>query len=55
MQPGAGTKAAYEVIRKVVPHLEKDRILSEDIKRVLGLIRSGEILTAVEEAVGALY
>ena len=55
MQPGAGTKAAYEVIRKVVPHLEKDRILSEDIKRVLGLIRSGEILTAVEEAVGPLY
>ena len=54
MQPGDGTKAAYEVIRKVVPHLEKDRILSEDIRRVMELICSGEILTAVEKAVGPL-
>jgi histidine ammonia-lyase len=51
-QPGAGTKAVYGVIRKVVPHLNNDRILSQDIQRVLQLMRSGEILEAVAQAVG---
>ncbi len=54
MQPGAGTHAAYGVIRKIVPHLEKDRVLSEDVKRIVQLIRSGEILDAVENAVGTV-
>ena len=52
MQPGAGTKAAYETIRNVVPHLENDRILSEDVNRITTLVRSGKILNAVEKAVG---
>jgi len=52
MQPGAGTQAAYAVIRKVVPHLEDDRILSKDVAQIVDLIRSGVILDAVEKAVG---
>ena len=52
MQPGAGTQAAYEVIREVVPHLENDRILSKDVAQIVGLIRSGAILDAVENTVG---
>jgi histidine ammonia-lyase len=52
MQPGAGTQAAYDVIRRVVPHLENDRILSEDVKRIVNLMRRGEILAAVESQVG---
>jgi len=52
MQPGAGTQAAYAVIRKVVPHLEDDRILSKDVAQIVDLIRSGVILDAVENAVG---
>jgi histidine ammonia-lyase len=54
MQPGVGTKAAYGVIRDAVPHLENDRILSEDIRRIVGLVRSGAILEAVENAAGAV-
>jgi histidine ammonia-lyase len=54
MQPGAGTKAAYGVIRDSVPHLEKDRILSDDIRRIVELIHSGAILDAVEDVVGAV-
>jgi histidine ammonia-lyase len=54
MQPGVGTQAAYGVIRKAVPHLENDRILSEDIRRIVELVRSGAILEAVESAVGAV-
>ena len=52
MQPGAGTRAAYDAIRRVVPHLENDRILSEDVKRVVDLIRAGEIMAAVEPQIG---
>ncbi len=54
MKPGEGSLAAYKTIRKAVPHLEKDRILSKDIETVLGLIKEGKILGAVEKAVGGL-
>jgi len=54
MQPGVGTQAAYEVIRGTVPHLENDRILSEDVQRIVGLVRSGVILEAVEKAAGVV-
>ena len=55
MKPGAGTEAAYGVIRASVPHLDEDRILAEDVKRVVELIHDGAIMTAVEAAVGKLH
>ncbi len=54
MKPGEGTLAAYQIIRKAVPHLEKDRILSTDFVAVKQLMRSGKILNAVEKQVGEL-
>jgi histidine ammonia-lyase len=54
MKPGEGTLAAYRVIRKAIPHLEKDRILSKDIQGVKQLMRDGKILNAVEKKVGDL-
>ena len=54
LKPGEGSLAAYRVIRKTVPHLEKDRILSSDIAAVKALMRSGKIVNAVEKQVGAL-
>lgn len=54
MKPGEGTLAAYTVIRNVVPHLDGDRILHEDIHAVKELMRSGKILDAVEQKVGKL-
>jgi histidine ammonia-lyase len=54
VKPGEGTLAAYRVIRKTVPHLEKDRILSSDFAAVKALMRSGKILRAVEKQVGSL-
>jgi histidine ammonia-lyase len=54
MKPGAGTLAAYRVIRKAVPHLEGDRILSKDIATVKRLVQSGKILKVVEKKVGKL-
>ena len=54
MKPGEGTLAAYQAIRKAVPHLEKDRIISSDIATVKQLMRDGKILNAVEKKVGDL-
>jgi histidine ammonia-lyase len=53
-RPGRGVQAAYEVIRKHVAFLEEDRPLYNDINRLTEVVRSGEILEAVEAAVGTL-
>src|SRR5262249_31834838 len=47
---GAGTAAAYRTVRAAVPHLEHDRILSQDFAVALGLVRRGEVLRAAAEA-----
>lgn len=54
MEAGDGTRAAYETIRHHVPYLEKDRELYVDIETVGGLMRSGEIISNVEAAVGGI-
>jgi histidine ammonia-lyase len=54
LKPGDGTLEAYRVIRKAIPSLEKDRILSKDISAMLELTHNGKILKAVEKSVGAL-
>jgi histidine ammonia-lyase len=55
LKPGEGTLAAYRVIRKAVSHLEKDRVLSTDIAKILALIREGTLLEEVESKVGPLH
>ena len=53
-QPGAGTKPAYEAVRRLVPKLENDRVLSTDIETIARLLKSGEMVSAVESLVGGL-
>ena len=53
-QPGRGVQVAREVIRRHVAHLDEDRPLHPDHTRMQALVRSGEILEAVEAAVGEL-
>ena len=52
--PGKGVRAAKEVIRKHVDHLDIDRPLYPDHNAMAALVESGEILDAVEAAVGPL-
>ena len=52
--PGEGSQAARDVIRKYVAHLDVDRPLYPDHNRMHDLVKSGEILSAVEGAVGPL-
>ncbi|MCJ7830539.1 MAG: aromatic amino acid lyase, partial [Desulfobacterales bacterium] len=55
IRPGEGTLAAYRVVRGAIPHLENDRVLATDIETIQRLMSGGEILSAVEDAVGRLH
>jgi histidine ammonia-lyase len=52
--PGKGTQAGRAAIRKHVAHLEVDRPLYPDHNTMRALVKSGEILQAVESETGAL-
>jgi histidine ammonia-lyase len=54
LKPGAGTLAAYKAIRQAVSHLEQDRILSQDIQTMTGLMKHGDLVKEVERVVGEL-
>jgi histidine ammonia-lyase len=52
--PGKGVQVAREVIRRHVDHLDVDRPLHTDHDAMRALVRSGEVLEAVEAVVGPL-
>jgi len=54
LKPGKGTQAAYHVIRRKLKRLIDDRALYPDIEIVTELVRNGEIVAAVEEAIGKI-
>ncbi len=54
LSPGEGTQAAWRTIREKIPYLDRDRQLSIDIAAMTAMVRSGEIVAAVESAVGEL-
>ena len=51
---GKGTREAYRIIRRHVPYMDQDRELYKDMETMLNVLRSGEILDAVEAAVGRI-
>ena len=51
---GKGTAPVYAALRKLVPMLEKDRPLYEDINKCESLITNGEIIKAAEKSVGEI-
>lgn len=51
---GKGTKAAYELLRKHVPVLKEDRVLSMDIETLKRIVHSGDFIKAAEKTVGRL-
>jgi len=52
--PGEGVRAAHQLIRKHVEHLDVDRPLYSDHNIMKELVKSCEILEAVERVVGSL-
>ncbi len=53
-KPGIGVRTAYKEARKVIKHLDKDRLIHQEIESAVALIESGRIVTATEEVVGTL-
>lgn len=49
---GEGTKTAYQTIRKIVPMLREDRVLSEDIERMRQRVEEGTILNEIKRTLG---
>jgi histidine ammonia-lyase len=54
MRAGEGAQAAYEFVRKHVPHLDEDRVLHHDIQMILSCIRNGSLLRHVQNVTGSL-
>ena len=54
MTGGRGTHAAYQVIRRHVPYMAEDRDLYIDIETMRDVLRRGEVVQAVEDAVGEI-
>ena len=54
LRAGRGADAAHRCLREVVEPLERDRYLADDLEAAAELIRSGQLVRAVEGAVGAL-
>ncbi len=54
LTPGPASAAAVAAIRREVPFLEEDRRLKPDVDATVELVRSGDLVDAVEAAVGAL-
>jgi histidine ammonia-lyase len=52
--PGVGTRVAHDVVRRHVEHLDEDRPLYPDHTEMKSVVKSGEVLEAVEAAVGSL-
>ncbi|MFQ5583986.1 MAG: histidine ammonia-lyase [Calditrichia bacterium] len=51
---GKGTCAAYSLIRNKVSFIEKDRPIYPDIENMIGLLKSGKVVSTVEEKTGIL-
>ncbi|HLI44991.1 MAG TPA: histidine ammonia-lyase [Acidimicrobiales bacterium] len=54
LRPAPGTGAALGALRRRIAHLDHDRELKPDVDAAIELVRSGELLEAVEGEIGAL-
>ena len=54
LKTAPATGAVVERIRREVPFMERDRFLAPDLRTAEELVRSGELVRAAGEAVGAL-
>jgi histidine ammonia-lyase len=50
LRPGTGSAAAWARVRRDVPKLESDRILSDDVAALAGLLKQGALREAVAAA-----
>ncbi|KXG78682.1 Histidine ammonia-lyase [Fervidicola ferrireducens] len=51
---GKGTDVVYKAVRDIVPKIVEDRVLSIDVKKLTNIIKNGELVRKIEEAIGDL-
>lgn len=54
LKPGKGAAVAHRRIRKHVPELKEDRVLSDDVERIFSMVRKEELAKAVEKEIAEL-
>jgi histidine ammonia-lyase len=54
LDPGRGSAAARDAVRRAIPRLDGDRYLKADLDAALALVEGGEVLAAVANAIGEL-
>jgi histidine ammonia-lyase len=54
LQPGRGSAAARDAVRRRIPRLESDRYLRSDLEAAVALCADGSLLAAVESVTGPL-
>ena len=54
LRAGAGTEAAHHRVRRLISHLDGDRIIHTDIQQALALVRDGSVVRAAEQKAGTL-
>ncbi len=54
-QLSTGTRRAFDCVRRIVPYLSSDKCLTDYLENLSELIKSGELLQEVEDAVGEIH
>lgn len=54
LSPAKGLVPVHSALREVVPHLEEDRVLHDDLNKAKELIAEGTVLRVAEEVIGEL-
>lgn len=54
IEPGPATRAVLGALREEIPRMDSDRFLAPDLAAAEQMVRSGALVVAVEDAVGAL-
>ncbi len=54
MRAGEGVEEAYRCVRQRIPHVERDRVLHDDVRQSLDIVVHGELTRRVEEVIGPL-
>jgi len=53
-QAAPAVRAVYQAVRRVIPPLERDRILADDLAQAYALVVEGALVQAAEEVTGPL-
>ena len=54
MKSGKGIEAAFGAVRRKIRHLDRDRILYDDIQKAIALALDGSVIKSVEKSIGTL-